>query len=57
MLVSLGGHLGQVGDAQYLGAAGQQYNAGLDAYNARQAGSQGMMSGLSGIASAGIMAF
>lgn len=36
----------------YLGAAGQQYQGQLDAYNAKQAGKSGLMSGLFGLGSA-----
>jgi hypothetical protein len=45
------------GGADYSGAANSQYNATMDAYNAQQASKQGVMSGIGGIASAGIMAF
>ena len=38
-----------------LGAAGQQYNAALGAYNAKQAGSNNLMSGLFGLGSAFLM--
>jgi hypothetical protein len=48
----------QAGQAtNYLGAAQMQGQAEMDAYNAKQQQSQGMMSGLGGLASAGIMAF
>jgi hypothetical protein len=43
------------GGTNYLGAANQQYNAGLDAYNARQSQTQGLMSGLGGLANIGMM--
>lgn len=45
------------GGANYSGAAANQYNAGLDAYNAKQATTQGLMSGLGGLASTGLMRF
>jgi len=45
------------GGTDYSGAANSQYNASMDAYNAQQASKQGVMSGIGGIASAGIMAF
>jgi hypothetical protein len=43
------------GGTNYLGAAGQQYNAGLDAYNAGQAGMGGLFSGLGSLGSAAMM--
>lgn len=44
------------GGTNYSGAAGQQYNAGMDAYNAQQQQSQGLMSGIGSIAGmAGMM--
>lgn len=43
------------GGADYSGAARNQYNAGMDAYNAKQSQTQGMMSGLSGLASTAMM--
>ena len=45
------------GGANYLQAANMQYNAGMDAYNAKQAQSQGMMSGLGSLAQMGMMAY
>jgi hypothetical protein len=45
------------GGTDYSGAADNTYNAQMDSYNAAQASKQGMMSGLGGLASAGIMAF
>jgi hypothetical protein len=41
----------------YSGAAGQQYNAQMDASNAAAQSQQGMMSGIAGIAGAAAMAF
>ncbi len=43
------------GGADYSGAAQNQYNASMDAYNARQSQTQGMMSGLGGLASTAMM--
>jgi hypothetical protein len=43
------------GGVDYSGAAGQQYNAAMDKYNARQSQTQGMMSGLGGLASTAMM--
>lgn len=43
------------GGADYSGAARNQYNAGMDAYNAKQSQMQGMMSGLGGLASTAMM--
>lgn len=43
------------GGADYSGAAQNQYNASMDAYNAKQSQTQGMMSGLSGLASTAMM--
>ncbi len=40
---------GQAQPPNYTGAAGQQYEAGLNAYNARQAQMQAMLSGLGGL--------
>jgi len=40
---------GQTQGPNYSGAAQQQYGADMDAYNAQQAGSSGMMSGLFGV--------
>lgn len=45
------------GAVDYSGVAKDQYGAGMDAYNAKQKQSQGMMSGLTSLAGAGIMAF
>jgi hypothetical protein len=45
------------GGVDYSGAAGQQYNAAMNAYSAQQAQKQGLMSGLTGLAGAGMMAF
>ena len=45
------------GGTDYTGAARDAYQAQQDAYNAKQSSKQGMMSGLGGLASAGIMAF
>ena len=45
------------GGTDYSGAANQQYNANLDAYNARQSQTQGMLSGLGGLAQTGMMMF
>jgi hypothetical protein len=45
------------GGTDYTGAAKDAYSAQMDAYNAKQASKQGLMSGIGGIASAGIMAF
>jgi hypothetical protein len=47
----------KAGQVDYSGAAQNQYNAGMNQYNAGQQGKQSTMSGLGGIASAGIMAF
>ena len=41
----------------YLGAAGMQGQSDMAAYNAKQQGTQGLMSGVGSIAAAGIMAF
>lgn len=46
-----------VGGVDYTGAAKDTYQAQMDAYNAKQASKQGLMSGIGGLASAGIMAF
>lgn len=45
------------GGTNYSAAAGQQYNAALDSYNARQGAMQGLFSGLGGLAGLGIMGF
>lgn len=45
------------GAVDYTGAAKDQYSSGMDAYNAKQKQQQGMMSGITSIAGAGIMAF
>jgi hypothetical protein len=45
------------GGVNYSGAAGQQYNAQMDASNAAAQSQQGMMSGIAGIAGAAAMAF
>jgi len=45
------------GGANYLGAANMGYNSAMDQYNAKQAQSQGMMSGLGSLAGMGMMAF
>lgn len=45
------------GGANYNLAAQNQYNAGMDAFNAKQQQQQGMMSGISSIAGLGMMAF
>jgi hypothetical protein len=47
----------KAGGVNYSGAARDQYSGAMDAYNAKQSGQQGMMSGLGGLASAGMMAF
>jgi hypothetical protein len=41
---------GKADSVDYSGAAGSQYDASLDAYNAKQAGMQGMLSGLGSLA-------
>jgi hypothetical protein len=43
------------GGVDYSGAAQNQYNAGMDSYNAGQAQRQGMMSGLGSLASTAMM--
>ena len=43
------------GGADYSGAAQNQYNASMDAYNAKQSQTQGLMSGLGGLASTAMM--
>jgi hypothetical protein len=45
------------GGANYLQAANMGYNSAMDQYNAKQAQSQGMMSGLGSLAGMGMMAF
>jgi hypothetical protein len=45
------------GGTDYTGAAQNTYQGQMDAYNAKQASKQGLMSGIGGLASAGIMAF
>jgi hypothetical protein len=45
------------GGANYTGAAQDQYGAAMDAYNAKAADKQSMMSGVAGIAGAGLMVF
>ena len=47
----------KAGGVNYSGAARDQYSGAMDAYNAKQSQQQGMMSGLGGLASAGMMAF
>ena len=44
----------RAGSVDYSGAANNQYNASLDAYNARQAGTQGIFSGLGSIGGAAL---
>ena len=44
----------RAGSVDYSGAANDQYNASLDAYNARQAGTQGIFSGLGSIGGAAL---
>jgi hypothetical protein len=46
---------GFTGGANYMGAAQNQYSAGMDAYNAAQAGQQGLMTGLGSLAGAAMM--
>jgi len=45
------------GGVDYSGAAGQQYNASMDAFNAKQAQGQGLMSGIGTLAGAAATAF
>ena len=44
------------GGANYSGAAGQQYSAGMDAYNAKQQQNQALMSGIGSVAGIAAMA-
>lgn len=45
------------GSVDYSGAAGNQYNAAMNSYNAKQQGKQSTMGGLTNLAGAGMMAF
>ena len=47
----------KAGATNYYGAGKDQYGAAMDQFSAKQAGKQGMMSGLGSIASVGMMAF